>query len=391
MIRDGFSFPTLFLCLLGSALLLLAGCGQRNEALHLQPMSFAKLPGWEQDSLREVAPAFSRSCVRIMKRSGDQAFGPLSEAGTYGDWQAVCSRFLAENFTSDQQLRVFFEESFVPFEVRAGAEPQGLFTGYYEASLRGSRQRQGPYQTPLYSRPDDLVMVQLGDFREHLKGERIAGRVVSGALKPFETRAEIVEGQSASLKEPLVWVDDPVDAFFVQIQGSGVVEMTDGSVMRIGYAGQNGHPYYAIGRELIKRGDLTKESVSMQSIRAWLESHPDEAVHVMNTNRSYVFFRELDGDGPLGGEGVALTAGRSLAIDRSLLPYGVPFWLEADHPKNSKQSIRRLMMAQDTGGAIRGAVRGDVFWGYGSQAEHMAGAMKSEGRYWILLPKSLYP
>ena len=268
----------------------------------------------------------------------------------------------------------------------AGSNSSGLFTGYYEASLKGSRTRQGPYQTPLRARPDDLVMVQLGEFRDALKGQRIAGRIIDGKLKPYETHEQIVNNHLPSAQDKtLVWVDDAVDAFFLQIQGSGIVDMDDGSVMRVGYAGQNGHPYYAIGRELIARGALNKENVSMQSIRGWLEQNPDQAHEIMFTNKSYVFFRELNGEGPLGGEGVALTPMRSLAIDRSIIPYGMPVWLATDHPKIQG----RLMVTQDTGGAIRGPVRGDYFWGHGAYAQDNAGEMKASGRYWFLLPKNL--
>ena len=274
--------------------------------------------------------------------------------------------------------------------VTADAESTGLFTGYYEAALKGSRTRKGPYQYPLRARPDDLVMVQLGDFREELKGQRIAGRVQSGRLKPYETHAEINAGKLPPAQDKtLVWVDSPVDAFFVQIQGSGVVALDDGTLMRIGYAGQNGHPYYAVGRELVKNGELSKDEVSMQSIRAWMTNNPDKARALMETNKSYVFFEEVKSEGPKGGEGIALTPMRSLAIDHSLIPYGMPVWLSADHPVPSQGRLNRLMITQDTGGAIRGPVRGDFFWGYGTQAEKLAGAMKSQGRYWFLLPKAL--
>lgn len=269
-----------------------------------------------------------------------------------------------------------------------GNEPEGLFTGYYESALKGSLTRGGQYQYPLRARPDDLVMVQLGDFREELKGQRIAGRVLNGNLKPYETHGEITAGKlPKSQDKTLVWVDSAVDAFFIQIQGSGMVSMNDGSFMRVGYAGQNGHPYYAIGRELIKRGHLTQRDVSMQSIRAWLEANPEQAQEVMETNKSYVFFRKLDGDGPVGGQGVTLTAERSLAIDQSLIPYGIPVWVDLEHPLPDQQPIQRLMVTQDTGGAIRGPVRGDFFWGYGADAEYQAGKMKSKGRYWFLIPR----
>lgn len=374
------------------ALALMAACTQLPKVavvessdgeLKLSPAKFSDLNGWEDDNIAEASQAFKISCNRIVKASPSKKFGPLDAAGTYGDWQTVCKKFLSTANPS----RDFFEKNFQPYAVSNSGKTEGLFTGYYEASLRGSLQRSGPYQTPLHSRPDDLVMVNLGEFRDHLKGERIAGRVKGGRLKPYESREEITTGQWPHKDKTLIWVDDPVDAFFVQIQGSGIVELPNGDNMRIGYAGQNGHPYYAIGRELIARGQLTKKTVSLQSIRKWLADNPSEAEQIMNTNKSYVFFRQLKGAGPLGGEGIALTPGRSLAIDRSLLPYGMPVFLNATHPEKGEAPLQRLMIAQDTGGAIRGPVRGDVFWGYGDIAEKYAGQMKSKGRYWILLPK----
>ena len=368
-------------------LLLITACAaapEKDAALVLKPVPFSNLSGWARDDIGAVLPALKSSCGRILKKPAGAAFGPIEEAGSYGDWQAPCRAL-----TQTQNPRAVIEQYFQPYEARAGAEAEGLFTGYYEATLRGARTKYGPYRYPLYARSDDLVMVQLGDFREDLKGRRIAGRVVGGSLKPYEDRTQIVNGQWPHNDKVLVWVDNPVDAFFVQIQGSGVVELAEGGVMRIGYAGQNGHAYYAIGRELIKREHLTKDNVSMQSIREWLETNPDEADEIMNTNKSYVFFKESEKDGAIGGEGVVLTAERSLAIDRSKVPYGVPIYVDIDPPLDGEQGLQRLMVAQDTGGAIRGAVRGDVFWGYGERAEHMAGHMKSKGRIWLLLPKRL--
>ncbi|HBR68960.1 MAG TPA: murein transglycosylase [Rhodospirillaceae bacterium] len=373
-------------------LLSLAGCAgvekEEKPPLVLKPAGFSDLPGWEQDDMSGGIAALKKSCERIKKSSPDKAFGPLPEAGKAVEWQGMCIDLQALDVANAEATRNFMQRHFTPYEVWAGKEREGLFTGYYEASLRGSRTRHGPYQVPLYTRPDDLVMVQLGDFREELKGQRIAGRVVDGNLKPYEDRAAIVAGNWPHNDKVMVWVDSPVDAFFVQIQGSGVVQLDDGGVMRIGYAGQNGHVYYAIGRELIARGHLTKENVSMQAIREWLTANPAEGEEVMNTNRSYVFFHELEGEGPLGGENVALTPGRSLAVDRSLIPYGVPLWVDIEEPVPGAGKLRRLMIAQDTGGAITGPVRGDVFWGYGAKAEAMAGPMKSRGRYWMLLPKN---
>lgn len=382
--------------ILMSVLFFLAACAgtpapQGKQPLILKQAGFEDLPGWSQqpDEVYDgAAAAFEKSCARIQKADPAKKFGPVPEAGTYGQWQPLCEEFKSFDKPDAIATRRFFEKNFTPYAAYAGTSPEGLFTGYYEASLRGSLKPDDVYRYPLHARPDDLVMVDLGQFREELKGQRIAGRVIEGNLKPYEDRASIVAGDWPHNDKTLVWVDDPVDAFFVQVQGSGAVKLADNSVMRIGYAGQNGHPYYAIGKELIARGELTKENVSMDSIRDWLATHPDEADEIMNTNKSYVFFRELGIDGPEGGEGIALTPLHSLAVDRSLIPYGVPLWVDIDYPSYGKKGMKNLMVAQDTGGAIAGPVRGDVFWGYGDYAEQMAGPMKAKGRYWLLLPKT---
>lgn len=382
--------------LIFSLLFLLGACAApttpippKSEKLNLVEESFSSLPNWKQENFVGFAQAYERSCDRIVKKEAQSLIGNDPLFGKAQEWQIACRKFSKINKNNLSDVRVFFEQNFVPHSVRAGQNPDGLFTGYYEAALKGSKTRSGVYQYPLRARPDDLVMVDLGAFREELKGQRIAGRVTDGNLKPYETHAEILEGRlPPSQDKTLVWVDSPIDAFFIQIQGSGVVSMDDGSIMRVGYAGQNGHPYYAVGRELVKTGQLNKDDVSMQAIKDWMIKNPAKAKDLMTTNKSYVFFREVEGAGPVGGQGVALTANRSLAIDRSLIPYGIPVWLMAEHPSGAA-SIHQLMVTQDTGGAIQGPVRGDYFWGYGAQAEQMAGAMKSKGRYWFLLPKSL--
>lgn len=382
--------------LIFAVLLFLAACGEEEQSaekgqekeklMQLLPVSFKDLPGWDEDDLQTLIPAFEKTCARMLKADPKKTFDYLPQAGTYGDWHPACQEFIGLADITPENLRAYFVRNFMPHAVLSDGETKGLFTGYYEASLNGSRTQNEKDNTPLFTRPDDLVMVDLGKFREELKGQRIAGRVKNGNLVPYETRAQIVAGEWPHNDGVLVWVDDAVDAFYVQIQGSGIVTLREGGEMRIGYAGQNGHPYTAIGRELILRGALTKENVSMQAIREWLAAHPEQAEEVMSVNKSYVFFTEIQGEGPQGGEGVALTPLRSLAIDRSIFPYGLPFWLEAEHPLKNHPPIRTLMIGQDTGGAIRGAVRGDVFWGHGDEAEKMAGPMKSPGRYWVLLP-----
>lgn len=372
--------------------MVLSACSAEEKTdkpkLNIKEASFSDLPSWGEDNLIKALPAWKKSCTRILKNDPDKLFGPLEVAGTYKDWKFVCQSINSRSF-DNESFQDFLQTYFQPIQILADNNPDGLFTGYYEASLKGSRYKTNQYKYPLHALPQDLVMADLGAFREDLKGRRIAGRIDGNRLKPYESREDIVAGDWPHIDKVLVWVSNPVDAFFLHIQGSGRIQLTQGDVMRVGYAGQNGHPYYAIGRELIKREILEKDEVSMQSIREYLENHPKDAQEIMNTNASYVFFRELDKEGPMGGEGVSLTSLRSLAVDRSLISYGLPLWVDIDEPKQDVGRIRRLMIAQDTGGAIRGPVRGDVFWGYGDKAENMAGAMKSKGRYWALIPKQV--
>lgn len=355
-----------------------------EQKLVLKPASFSDLPNWRNDEAQLALNAFRKSCGRILKADASKPAFREVWAKSNADWQRAC-RALPDGNVTSAQARSYFENNFTPFAATNNGEATGKFTGYFEASLHGSKTRGGVFQIPLRAKPDDLVMVDLGAFRDELKGQRIAGRVEGGHLKPYETRGEIEDGKLPSSQEKiLLWVDSAAEAFFLQIQGSGIVTLDDGKVARVGYDGQNGHPYYAIGKELVKRGHLKQEDVSMNSIKAFLASHPDEGREIMRLNKSYVFFKlnENNQEGPKGGEGVALTPERSLAIDRSLMPYGLPVYLSTE-----QLSINRLMVAQDTGGAIRGPVRGDIFFGHGKTAEELAGPMNSPGRYWILLPK----
>ncbi len=380
----------------------LTGCAvidTSKDPVNIELSSFDDLDGWDKDNHALALDAFKISCEEdLLKKPSGTGIGPrLSSgrtlAGTALNWQEPCQSAVLlvdrEKPVSQKEAKAFFEEWFLPWQVRAGSNREGLFTGYYEPLLIGSRTQQRSYQTPLLNRPDDLVMVQLGEFREDLQGRRIAGRVLNGKLKPFETRAQIEQGLLPEDGfDPIVWIDDPIDAFFLHIQGSGQVVLEDETIIRVGYAGQNGHPYYAIGRELVKRGALSKNDVTLETIQTWLRANPDQMQDVLNTNASYIFFRELE-KGPLGAQGVVLTPGRSLAIDYTKLPYGAPIWVETDKPAEGFAPIRRLMVAQDTGGAIRGAVRGDIFWGAGVTAKKLAGEMKAPGEKWILLPKSV--
>lgn len=364
---------------------------EKAEKLTLEVAEFSDLKGWNEDKHEEILPAFQKSCGKLKWIKKSRSMGGSHFAGKTDDWKEVCAKLLA--LPADRAvIRTFFEKNFTPFLVTDNGKKEGLFTGYYEASLKGSLVQSEKYSNPLYLRPDELVMVHLGRFRDSLKGQRIAGQVKNGELVPFPDRADIEKGALENRDLEIVWVDSAVDSFFLHIQGSGRIELDDGSAMRVGYAAQNGHPYFAIGKTLIEEGHVPREKMSMQAIRDWLEKNPERAHDVMNKNASYIFFRELKTSGPIGAQGVELTAKRSLAVDRKWMPLGVPVWLETElEQENSTQTLafNRLMMAQDTGGAIRGPVRGDVFWGHGEEAYNRAGSMKSGGSYFVLLPNGI--
>jgi membrane-bound lytic murein transglycosylase A len=374
----------------------------------LRAASFAELPGWEHDQHAAVLPALLRSCDRWGGLAPPAAVGGAVDTGAVGDWLPLCAAAAALPPGDGAALRSLLERELRPWKVANHEESVGLFTGYYEPTLRGSRRPDERFAVPLHLRPPELVSVELGRFRPELAGTRLAGRVEDGALVPYHDRGAIEEGALTGRGLELVWVDDAIDAFFLHIQGSGRVELVEGGVLRVGYAGQNGFPYYAIGRELVARGALTLEQVSMQSIAAWLRAHPAEAVEVMRRNASYVFFRELAEDGPLGASGVVLTPGRSLAVDPRFHAFGTLLWLDTTLPETGEapadgepatrteepsppRPLRRLVVAQDTGGAIRGPVRGDVFFGPGAEAAELAGHMRQPGRLWVLLPRQVEP
>ena len=382
---------------LAAVVILMQGCAPQPEPdrLVLRPVQFRDLPGWDADDHGAALRALLRSCAALQERADDTPLDIAPLGGRVGDWRAACAG--AGGVEGAAAARAFFESHFTPYEARNNGRAEGLFTGYFEPELRGALRADGRYRVPLYRRPQDLVSVHLGRFRSELAGERIAGRVADGALEPYATRAEIDTGALAEQGLELAWVDDPLDAFFLHIQGSGRIVFEDGTTRRVAYAGTNGHIYFAIGRRLVDVGALSREDVSMQTIRDWLAANPERASEVMNENSSYVFFRWLEEeqatDGPVGAQGVTLTAGRSLAVDRRFVPMTVPIWLESaapdPDPAKEDRQLRRLMVAQDTGAAIRGPVRGDVYWGAGDEAGSVAGRMKHQGRYWLLLPGGL--
>lgn len=370
----------------------------------IEPVAFDELTGWREDAVGEAVTALRRSCAPILRRDPEGAFGNDSRAGTNADWQAICRAAddlgalidpSAGGNIDDAAARDFFETWFQPYRVTGETGVEGVFTGYFEPLLEGSFD---PIEggVPLRAAPDDIISADLGLFSADFAGERVRGRLVGDRLEPYFSRGEIERGALDGRGLELVWVDDPIDKFFLQIQGSGLVRLADGRLFRVGYADQNGRVYRAIGRDLIELGELSREEVSLQTIDAWLRANPNRAEAIMDKNPSYVFFRllgEADAlEGPLGAQGVPLQPRRSLAVDRRYLPYGAPVWLETTAPlPDGERRFERLMIAQDTGGAIRGGVRGDVFWGAGDLAEFVAGHMNSRGSYYLMLPRAAVP
>ncbi|QRM20839.1 murein transglycosylase [Dechloromonas sp. TW-R-39-2] len=343
--------------------------------------SWADLPGWKDDDIAAAWPAFMQSCRGMASKS----HGPA--------WKRVCDLARTADGKPDFNPRAFFEQNLLPYAVLTGdGESNGMITGYYEPLLRGSRTKVKGFEQPIRAVPDDLLTIDLSALFPELKDKRVRGRVEGNKVVPYWSRAEIGARGDRLPGKTLLYVDDAVELFFLQVQGSGRVKLTDGSTVRVNYADQNGHPYQSIGRVLVDRGELKLEEASMQGIQAWARANPARLDELLNANPSYVFFRENPNskDGPAGALGVPLTPERSIAIDPRSVPLGAPVFLATTRP-NSVQAMNRLVMAQDTGGAIKGAVRADFFWGFGKAAGEQAGRMKQTGRLWVLLPPEAAP
>jgi len=384
--------------ILSAAGLTLAACEQEEakppplpppEQAILAPASFEDLPGWNVDKHAEALPAFLRSCEKFLKQQPGKSLGARIPGASAADIQPACRAAQTLPAGHDLAVRAFFEQWFQPWAVSNNDKADGLFTGYYEIELKGSITPDDTYNVPVYRKPPDHVTIELGDFDPELAGRTIVGRVDGGRLKPYYARGDIQNGALANKGIELVWLKDPLEAFMLHVQGSGLVTLPDGRKARIGFAGHNGYPYKSIGRELIDRGELEAHAASWPNIHAWMLANPAKAVDLLAVNQRYIFFDEIAGDGPVGAQGVALTAGRSMAVDTRYIPLGLPLWLDTAMPGEGAGPLRRLMLAQDTGSAIKGPVRGDFFWGTGEAALEQAGRMKSQGRYYLLLPKLL--
>lgn len=334
-------------------------------------IGFDQLAGWAADAHEQALQAFQESCPHLIRRNAPA-------------WLTVCT--IAD---TNPQARQFFEQYFTPVVIPG----QGLITGYHLPLLHGSHQPSEQYNVPLYRRPPELISVDLGTFRPEWRGRRLAGKRIGHQLLPMPDRSDIEEGAFDGRDLPLLWVNDPVEAFFLHIQGSGLVALPDGQRWLLGYDGANGHPYRSIGALLIRDGIMKRGEVTAQAIKRWLRDNPNQGRLLMRRNPSYIFFRRLTGDRPVGALGAPLTPRRSVAVDPAIIPLGTPVWLETQVPDRddpgANQSFHRLMLAQDTGGAIKGANRADIYFGPGDTAADIAGRLQARGRTVLLLPKSL--
>jgi membrane-bound lytic murein transglycosylase A len=372
-----------------TAIALLAACvPTRKETtapaptVRFEPVSWSTLPGWRADDALAAWPAIIASC---------------STLHTKPDWQSFCRSVIAATPGDSDFVRAFLEQQLQPYRVLRVTgrkrEKTGLVTGYYEPLLRGSRERSDEFATPLYRRPEDLLVVELAEVIPELKGKRVRGRVVGNKVVPYFSRAASREAPGLSGHE-IVWIDNALDAFLLEVQGSGRVLLTTGETIRLQYEDQNGHPYRSIGKYLADQGAMPLDQVNIPAIRAWLAANPQRLHEVLDSNPSVVFFREAPLDdpkvGPKGAMSLPLTAGRSIAVDPKFLKLGAPMFLATTDPE-TKVPLHRLVVAQDTGGAIRGPVRADLYFGFGSEAGAKAGLMKNDGEMWLLWPKQAPP
>ena len=345
-----------------------------TKAYKLSPVDFADIPGWAKDAHAKALSAFRRSCPRMRDR----------------DLKAACAS--AKDHDAGD-ARDFFEDTFEPF-LLVLVKPGGILTAYYEPVVLGSRTKTEKYNVPLLALPEDLVRVTGENRPEGFDPDLGVARKTAAGLVPYPTRAEIAAGAIDDVAVPLAFVEDPVDAFFIHIQGSTRIAFDDGGSMRLGYAGKNGHQYSSIGKAMIARDMVPSGGMSMDSIRGFFKENPDKVREILNVNASYIFFREIEGLdvdlGPVGAQGVALTSGRSIAVDRRHHELGLPFFIAAELPTGKNrayETFQRLMIAQDTGSAIKGPARADLFWGTGLEAGSIAGGIKETGTFWLLKPK----
>ena len=360
--------------------------------IHFTPVSFEVLPGWDTTDPLISLTTFQTSCRAFLRQAPEKEVGSAHFPLKAKNWWPSCRAALNLSKPTSAEAKDFFEAWFEPGMLEDSAPLEGIFTGYYVPVHHGSLKKTEQYNVPIYGLPSNWVRFRLKDFDPNLPDRKIVGRIDGHAVVPFHTRAEINKGAISKAAPVLVWLDSQVDRLFLEIQGSGFIKLEDGGEMFIGYAGENGAAYSSIASVLIARGVMTRDTASMQKIKAYFKEHPEQMQEVLDHNKSFVFFNKQTKAIALGAQGVYLTPGYSMAVDRSWIPLGMPLWLNttkpvADLTSAESEPFKRLFIAQDTGGAIRGPIRGDVFWGTGKKAGAIAGRMKNKGVYWLFMPR----
>jgi len=354
--------------------------GEGVGQFDLDKSNFSDLKGWDADDFYLFDRALKNVCHALIKNPRAKLTSEHMEY-SLNEYKEHCQRI--ENISDKKEIKRYIEKNFVPYAVLIGGNSNGKFTSYYEANLRASYEKGGKYIYPIYGKPRDLVEINLRDFDASLPNQRLIGRVKNGKLVKYYTREEI---DNDKLDAPVIlWGDDAVDIYIMQIQGAAVATLPDGKTVRVGYAENNGHKFRGIGSILLEKKLIKPSEASMPKIRDWLKKNGDTAKKNMLLNDRYIFHKIVDAEGPIGAMGLPLFAGRSMAVDRSYIPLGSMMWLETTTPDGSK--LNKAVMAEDVGSAIKGGIRGDYFWGYGEEALEQAGRMNSQGKYYILLPR----
>ena len=369
------------------------GASAPHDTLTLTKIGFADLPGWADDDLAEAVPSFQRSCEKLRALADDAPVGADGHGGKARQWRKACAAAAKVAPDDLAGARAMFEAEFVPYLAAGTAGPTGKLTGFYVAELHASMTRHGKFQTPVLGRPDDLVMVDLSGFIKDAHGRRVWGRMDHGTLVPYYTREEIRKGILASRGLELMYVDDPVDLLFAQIEGSARATLDDGTSVWLEFSGKNGRAYRGVGGVLRSGGFLKAGEGTMQGIRAWFHANPTRFDEIADQDASYVFFMVSKRPGAVGSQKTILTARRSMAVDRAFVALSTPIWVETRAPVPGKKGVtalwHHLLIAQDTGAGILGAVRGDIYWGDDAEAAELGGRMGGPGKYWLLLPRGV--
>ncbi len=357
-----------------------------GKEVKLQKVSFSDFKSWKKENFDDFIKAFSLSCNQILKEKKEFLGDTVIKIPTI-QYQNICKNFFDEKIKNNDSFKTFVEDNFIPYSISENGIYDGRITAYYNATINVSKQKSDIYKYPIYAKPEDLVFANLQKFDSSFPKERLVGRVENGEFIPYYTRAEIEQNIADTKKFPvLLWADNLVDVFIMQIQGSAIAVLPDGSFVSINYIENNGKQFRGIGAMLLEDKKVESGKASMSEVKKWLKAHPEEGLKYMQRNERFVFFKISDTKGAIGAQGIELTPQRSIAVDRTKIPLGTMLWLETSYP--DKKPLEKLVIAQDVGKAIVGTIRGDFFWGYGETALENAGKMSSSGRYYILMPKN---